>query len=105
MISNDDRGIAVVTYSGSLQKSVGFIPIGTSQGSESDLEEEVFGIPVAIGLPPYGLDHVVHALDPAWRRWGTSLGRRCPSDASLSCCRRREVLGLSRILCKWNSQS
>ena len=38
---------------------MGFIPVGTSHGS---LEEEVLGIPVAIGFPPDGLDHVVDAL-------------------------------------------
>ena len=50
---------------GSLQKSVGFVPVGSSQRSEFDLKEEVFSIPEAIGFPPDGLDQVVHALDPS----------------------------------------
>ena len=47
---------------GSLQKRVGFVPVGSSQRSEFDLKEEENSIPEAIGFPPDGLNQVIHAF-------------------------------------------
>ena len=65
--SSSEKGRAVThiyvrPVTGSLQKSVGFVPVGSSQRSEFDLKEEVFSIPEAIGFPPDGLNQVIHAF-------------------------------------------